>query len=210
MPHAHCRLDADVGFSEQKRRYLHVAHTGVMKWYVGGEVIHTPCQLDMHSFPFDGQECKMKVGSYTLDSGDVELVHDNRSKVSGHLGANSMWDVISWTASVNYFIFNESETEEGVRYDHLLFQLSLRRKSTYYIINIITPCVFISILMCAVFVLPAEGGEKISFSITLFVAFTVIQLVIVDMMPKTSDSMPVMGWYHYYYYYYVFCTSYLY
>ncbi|XP_064642662.1 CHRNA7-FAM7A fusion protein-like [Lineus longissimus] len=63
----------------------------------------------------------------------------------------------------------------------------------YYALNILLPCVAISVLVLIVFCLPCESGEKISLSITTLVALTVFQMTIADNIPKTSTHTPILG-----------------
>ena len=43
------------------------------------------------------------------------------------------------------------------------------------------------------FLTPPEAGEKISLSITILLSFTVFVLMISEMMPTTSISVPLLG-----------------
>ena len=46
-------------------------------------------------------------------------------------------------------------------YPDIYFYLSLRRKSLFYTVNVIIPCVGISFLSVLVFYLPSDSGEKV-------------------------------------------------
>lgn len=122
---------------------------------------------------------------------EVELHHSDATFVKEQMGKNGMWKVTNFTTEMKFL---EYVTQSGItRYDYLYFTVSLKRRPAYFVINIILPVAFISVLMCAVFLIPPNGGEKLAFSITLLVAFNVIQLVIIDMMPVTSESIPIIG-----------------
>ena len=75
----------------------------------------------------------------------------------------------------------------------IITTLTFKRKSAYYVINILVPCHSIGALMMLVFVIPLESGEKVSFGITVLLAFSVFQVVIAGNMPKTSDSTAILG-----------------
>ena len=53
---------------------------------------------------------------------------------------------------------------------HLLsditFMMTLRRKTLFYTVNLIIPCVGISFLTVLVFYLPSDSGEKVGFKCT--------------------------------------------
>ena len=73
------------------------------------------------------------------------------------------------------------------------FSLELKRKSMFYVLNIILPCVMLSVLQLMVFRVPSAAGEKVSLSITLLLSFTVFLLMVSDNMPQTSTSVPLLG-----------------
>ena len=63
----------------------------------------------------------------------------------------------------------------------------------YYILNILLPCVMLSMLILLVFCMPPDGGEKVSLSITVLLSFTVFMLMVSDNMPQTSNHTPTLG-----------------
>ena len=75
------------------------------------------------------------------------------------------------------------------------FTLDLKRRSQFYVLNIILPCVMLSVLQLCVFLVPPPCGEKVSLSITVLLSFTVFLLMVSDNMPQTSISVPILGEY---------------
>ena len=63
----------------------------------------------------------------------------------------------------------------------------------FYILNIILPCIMLSILQLCVFLAPPPSGEKISLSITVLLSFTVFLLIVSESMPQTSLNVPLLG-----------------
>uniref|UniRef100_A0AC34F2X1 Uncharacterized protein n=1 Tax=Panagrolaimus sp. ES5 TaxID=591445 RepID=A0AC34F2X1_9BILA len=77
-------------------------------------------------------------------------------------------------------------------YPDVTFYIHIRRKTLYYMYNIIFPCLMMSVLTLLVFLLPPDSGEKISLGITVLLAFSVFVLAIAEKMPETSDSVPLI------------------
>merc|ERR1719460_2485606 len=75
------------------------------------------------------------------------------------------------------------------------FYLALRRKSLFYTVNVIIPCVGISFLSVLVFYLPSDSGEKVSLSISILLSLTVFFLLLAEIIPPTSLSVPLLGKY---------------
>ncbi|KAL7072321.1 hypothetical protein ACQ4LE_008429 [Meloidogyne hapla] len=80
-------------------------------------------------------------------------------------------------------------------YEEIDFNLALRRKPLFYTVNLVFPCVGISFLTALVFYLPSESGEKISLSINILVALTMFFLLLIEIIPANSTTLPFVGKY---------------
>ncbi|XP_048107923.1 neuronal acetylcholine receptor subunit alpha-7 isoform X2 [Alosa alosa] len=80
-------------------------------------------------------------------------------------------------------------------YPDVTFTVTMRRRTLYYALNLLIPCVLISGLALLVFLLPADSGEKISLGITVLLSLTVFMLLVAEIMPATSDSVPLIAQY---------------
>jgi nicotinic acetylcholine receptor len=76
-----------------------------------------------------------------------------------------------------------------------MFLITLRRRTLFYTLNLIMPCISISCLTVLVFYLPSDSGEKITLSISILLALTVFFLLLSDMNPPTSLVIPLIGKY---------------
>ena len=86
------------------------------------------------------------------------------------------WDILDVPATKNVESYNpemdENEHNGGGEEGHemklltdITFILTMRRKTLFYTVNLIIPCVGISFLTVLVFYLPADSGEKVMFSL---------------------------------------------
>jgi hypothetical protein len=78
-------------------------------------------------------------------------------------------------------------------YPDVRFTIIIRRKTLYYLFNIIFPCLWLTILSLLGFWLPPDSGEKITLGITVLLAFSVFMLLIAESMPATSEFVPLIG-----------------
>ena len=77
----------------------------------------------------------------------------------------------------------------------VVFYIYIRRRILFYLINIIFPCVLLSIISVMTFWLPPDSGEKITLSITVLLAYSVFMLRIAEIIPATSEMVPLIGIY---------------
>ena len=78
-------------------------------------------------------------------------------------------------------------------YSDVTFALVMRRRTLYYLFNIIGPCLWLSALSVAGFWLPAASGEKVTLGITVLLAFSVFMLLVAESTPATSEFVPLIG-----------------
>lgn len=80
-------------------------------------------------------------------------------------------------------------------YPDIFFNITLRRKTLFYTVNLIIPCVGISYLSVLVFYLPADSGEKVALCISILLSQTMFFLLISEIIPSTSLALPLLGKY---------------
>lgn len=68
----------------------------------------------------------------------------------------------------------------------------MKRKSALYVVNFLLPVLFFLCLDFASLLMPI-GGDKISFKITVLLAVTVMQLILIEILPFTSSRIPLIG-----------------
>lgn len=69
----------------------------------------------------------------------------------------------------------------------------MKRRSTLYIINFLLPILFFLSLDLASFLISDRGGEKLSFKVTVLLAITVMQLILNEILPSSSNRIPLIG-----------------
>lgn len=57
------------------------------------------------------------------------------------------------------------------------------------------PIIVMAILNMLVFILPAESGERLSFSVTMLLALAVYMTIVSENLPKSSDPMSITSYY---------------
>ncbi|XP_077576870.1 neuronal acetylcholine receptor subunit alpha-7-like [Stigmatopora nigra] len=157
--------------------------------YLPPGIFVSTCNVDVRWFPFDIQQCELKFGSWTFDGWLLDIQMKD-ADVSGFM-PNGEWDLLEVPGS-RHEIFYDCCAEP---YPDVTFVVTLRRRTLYYALNLLIPCVLLSSMTLLVFLLPANSGEKISLGITVLLSLTVFMLMVAEIMPATSDSIPLIGQY---------------
>lgn len=121
---------------------------------------------------------------------------------SRYLGVPYAIDLTDFYRSVEWDIM-EVPAQRNVRkytccpqtYPDITFLITLRRKTLFYTVNLIIPCVGISFLTVLTFYLPSDSGEKVALCISILLSLTVFFLLLAELIPPTSLVVPLIGKY---------------
>uniref|UniRef100_A0A8C1UQW3 Uncharacterized protein n=1 Tax=Cyprinus carpio TaxID=7962 RepID=A0A8C1UQW3_CYPCA len=155
--------------------------------YLPPGIFKSTCYIDVRWFPFDVQRCDLKFGSWTYGGWSLDL-QMMEADITGYI-ANGEWDLVEVPGRRNEKFYDCCKEP----YPDVTFTVVMRRRTLYYGLNLLIPCVLISTLALLVFLLPADSGEKISLGITVLLSLTVFMLLVAEIMPATSDSVPLIG-----------------
>ena len=132
------------------------------------------CYLDLTLFPFDEHICDIsfeEMYDYTIEI-------DNESNyLTRKFGKSAEWIIQDHGCDKNKLV---------------TCWFRIKRRSIFYTVVIITPIIFMSYMTLIVFLLPPDGGEKISFVVSIFVSLTVFTNFVVDFIPRSTDQLPRM------------------
>ncbi|KAM4585407.1 neuronal acetylcholine receptor subunit alpha-7-like isoform 2-T2 [Odontesthes bonariensis] len=157
--------------------------------YIPPGILKSTCYIDVRWFPFDVQKCNLKFGSWTHNGWLLDLQMMDVD-ISTYI-PNGEWDLVGVPAKRNELYYECCKEP----YPDVTFTVTMRRRTLYYGLNLLIPCVLISGLALLVFLLPADSGEKISLGITVLLSLTVFMLLVAEIMPATSDSVPLIAQY---------------
>uniref|UniRef100_A0A4W4EMM7 Neuronal acetylcholine receptor subunit alpha-7 n=1 Tax=Electrophorus electricus TaxID=8005 RepID=A0A4W4EMM7_ELEEL len=157
--------------------------------YLPPGIFMSTCNVDVRWFPFDIQKCELKFGSWTFDGWLLDL-QMSEADISGYM-PNGEWDLVGMPGTRNELFYDCCKEP----YPDVTFVVTIRRRTLYYALNLLIPCVLLSSMTLLIFLLPADSGEKISLGITVLLSLTVFMLLVAEIMPATSDSIPLIGQY---------------
>jgi len=199
--------NADGNFEVTLSTKATLYNSGRVEWKPPA-IYHSSCEMDVEYFPFDEQTCVMKFGSWTYDGYQVDLRHQEEECTSYkehectetnpivNIGVDLSefymsveWDILAVPAIRNVKFYTCCDEP----YLDITFNITMRRKTLFYTVNLIIPCMGISFLTVLVFYLPSDSGEKVSLSISILLSLTVFFLLLAEIIPPTSLVVPLLG-----------------
>ncbi|KAL4640348.1 neuronal acetylcholine receptor subunit alpha-9-II-like [Arapaima gigas] len=154
-------------------------------------ITKSSCVVDVSYFPFDYQRCNLTFGSWTYNGNHVDVTMAMDSGDLSDFVENVEWECQGMPAVKNVIMYGCCSDP----YPDITYTLLLKRRYSFYIYNLLLPCVMISFLAPLSFYLPADSGEKVSLGVTVLLALTVFQLMVAESMPP-SESVPLIGKYY--------------
>ncbi|KAK7496034.1 hypothetical protein BaRGS_00012735 [Batillaria attramentaria] len=180
--------DGEVGYLKEYR--VSVTSEGKVS-YNYPYLISATCQVDVTYFPFDTQRCPLQFGSWAYSG--LQLDVTNRSQAG---------DISSFIANSEFHLDSIPLERHELYYaccpepyPDVTFYVIVKRKPTFYVINLLFPCILITSVAALGFILPPDAGEKIGLEITVLLALAVFQLLLSEAMPPSSETFPMIGVY---------------
>ena len=90
----------------------------------------------------------------------------------------------------------EQRVNLAQKYSFAKYRLKITRRPLYYIMLLIVPCVLSTMLVLISFAIPPENGERIGFCATIMISVSFYLIIMTDMLPEKSDTLPILGIYY--------------
>uniref|UniRef100_A0A8C4RS74 Neuronal acetylcholine receptor subunit alpha-9 n=1 Tax=Erpetoichthys calabaricus TaxID=27687 RepID=A0A8C4RS74_ERPCA len=182
--------NADDQFTGSMETNVVIRHDGQIMWD-SPAITKSSCKVDVSFFPFDGQQCRLTFGSWTYNGNQIDILNGLDSGDLTDFVENVEWEVLGMPAKKNVILYGCCSDP----YPDVTYTLKLKRRASFYIFNLLIPCIMISFLAPLGFYLPADSGEKVSLGVTVLLALTVFQLLVAESMPP-SENVPLIGKYY--------------
>lgn len=164
-----------------------VTHSGQVSWKPTA-IFRSTCNIKVAKFPFDRQNCRMVFRSWTYSSKDLNLTLLKDEANMDAFTPSGEWQIERMPARKTEFVGSDS-------FQEIIYSVVMERKPLFYIINLIIPCILITVLAILVFCTPSDCGEKMTLCISVLLALTVFLLLLSKMVPPTSLEVPLIGKY---------------
>lgn len=163
----------EVTYDNKGNAYCFLAHQFIIS-----------CSPNMFRFPFDEHSCSLQ---FLAKATQLEVMFN-----SAELDAEINFDdtFLQWKMTP---LNSEISTTGKVSISKVTYYVLLQRNPYFILINVIFPNCVLGCVHLLVFFLPIESGERIGYSITIYLALVVFMSNISSMVPQTSNPISVFN-----------------
>ena len=173
------------------------------------------CPIEITYYPFDTQNCNLQFGAWSYYTSKMNLttlatqvqwqvkainvrhldVNDIRCVMSLQVSRdtyeeNGEWEIIGSEVTRHEFYFDCCPDQ---KFSNLNFRVHLRRRHTFYIMNVILPGIMTSAVLLSIFF--CTPSQKVHIGVAALLSFRLFLLNVADTIPRTSDHVPLLGIY---------------
>ncbi|NXC43476.1 5HT3A protein, partial [Penelope pileata] len=179
--------------NEQKSNleYAVVTHNGVFNSSLPFQVTLT-CSLMILKFPFDTQTCNISIASFLYPVTDLTM-KVRRTPAEMMKSSQSFFLTDGEWKFTNLSITEYIEEMEDGKFPVVTYTISMERRPTLYVLNLILPTCALYLLDMAVLFGPSSLEEKISFQISIILGSSMLAVILNNMLPTSSNEPPIIG-----------------
>ncbi|XP_029978008.1 5-hydroxytryptamine receptor 3A-like [Sphaeramia orbicularis] len=173
--------------------YLIISYSGLVA-LKNDQVLISTCRMHVYNFPFDTQSCTLSFKSVVHSDREIQLLLTADSSEVTEYSREVMRTQYEWQF-MNVTVINQTVNKYGLDQDMIIYTIYMKRRSMLYVINFLLPVLFFLCLDLSSFLISDRGGEKLSFKITVLLAVTVMQLLLNEILPASSNRIPLIAVY---------------
>lgn len=164
--------------------------------YSSGNVLWVPtakfetyCAMDLKLWPFDVQNCSIKIGSWTYSGHQIDLqIADSAADITEYYHENSEWKILK-TGTERHTKYYACCPDP---YIDLTFNLLIQRRSPMFKAIVITPAIVVVFMTLASFWLPPQSGEKLLLNGIACVVICILLMFFSQLLPILAASPPLI------------------
>ncbi|XP_061564830.1 5-hydroxytryptamine receptor 3A-like [Cololabis saira] len=157
------------------------------------QVLVSTCRMHIYNFPFDIQSCNLSFKSVIHTARDIRLYPSDNSSEATEWSREVMRTQYEWLFL--HMAVTTNNASSPTEQDMIIYTIKMKRRSILYIVNFLLPVLFFLCLDLASFLISDSGGEKLSFKVTVLLAITVLQLILNEILPASSNRVPLIAVY---------------
>ncbi|XP_035997819.1 5-hydroxytryptamine receptor 3A-like [Fundulus heteroclitus] len=170
--------------------FLKIYHNGTIE-FRNDQIVISTCKMHVYKFPFDIQSCNISFKSYLYGENELDITFQENSTEITKWSRDVMATEYEWVF-VNMSVFNTTVNHFEFPQTVVIYTIFMRRKSVLHFASFVMPVLFFLCLDFFSLLMPHNGGEKVGFKTTVLLAITVMQLILIEILPFTSSKIPLI------------------
>ncbi|XP_016523261.1 5-hydroxytryptamine receptor 3A-like, partial [Poecilia formosa] len=170
--------------------FLKIHSNGTIE-FRNDQIVISACRMHVYKFPFDIQKCNITFKSYLYAEHELQIEIEKNSSVISMWSREIMATEFEWVF-VDMTVTNSTVNHYGYNQTIVIYTIEMKRKSVLHVASFVLPILFFLCLDFFSLLLPHGGGEKIGFKTTVLLAVTVLQLILIEILPFTSSKIPLI------------------
>ena len=158
-----------------------ISNSGRITWLIG-TLFEGGCILDVRRYPFDKHECGFIVQPSAYDASEIQLGFLSNASATALFAEHGEWEVTDSRADLATFV----EPLSGVPFNVYLLTMTFSRRYLFVAVHTSIPYFLLVLLNTMIFVVPIRSGERVTFSMTILLAFIFFTSNISDDLPHNS------------------------
>ncbi|XP_038128530.1 5-hydroxytryptamine receptor 3A-like [Cyprinodon tularosa] len=169
--------------------YLNIRSHGWVE-YRNDQVVISTCRMQVYRFPFDIQSCNISFKSIMHPDEEIMLYYNTNDTEVTEWSREAMQMQSEWLF-ISMTVTNKTVSHFGFNQTMIIYTKNMKRRSVLYIANFLLPVFFFLCLDFGSLLMSDTSGEKVAFKITILLSVTVMQLILNDILPCSSDRIPL-------------------
>ncbi|KFP75224.1 5-hydroxytryptamine receptor 3A, partial [Apaloderma vittatum] len=171
--------------------YMAVMHNSSFRSTQSFQVILS-CSLKIFKFPFDTQTCNLTIASFLYPVTDL-VMKMRRTPTEMMEESQSYFLTDGEWKFTNLSIIEHLEELDDEKFSVVTFVISMERRPTLYVLNLILPTCALYVLDMVVLFGPSSLEEKINFQIAIILGSSMLAVILNDILPTSTNQPPMIG-----------------
>ena len=113
------------------------------------------------------------------------------SAITAYIDEGSFFDNEQWNL-VSIDKKHHIESYPAGDFDRAIFKITIKRKTEYFVLTAIIPCLLIGAIELVTFMIPFESSVRLKLSFTCMLAYSMFQTNITNQLPKSAEKPPLL------------------
>ena len=165
-----------------------VKSDGIVTMFVAGN-FKTACRVDTAHFPFDSHQSNYEMMPVEYDVSDV-MLHSSINEIQFEdYVENGEWSIT--VSKCKEYV--KDDNRSSISKSALLYMFTINRRPSFVMIHTLSPLFLLEIVNIVTCLVPVDSGERVSYSVTVFLAFIFLSDSMLEEIPRDSFRLSTLS-----------------